>query len=102
MIGKSLSPILEEIEHTLWEYELNNGQKPNYTIQGFRASVKIFMSTLLDKSWELQENENISSEDRMKMAESIGTEIRKLIKTYTDIDTVDLYKDLKNEKNKDS
>lgn len=43
MIGKKLSPVLEEMEATLWEYEAFNGAKPNYTLEGFRASTKIFM-----------------------------------------------------------
>lgn len=33
MIGKKLSPVLEEMEATLWEYEAFNGAKPNYTLQ---------------------------------------------------------------------
>ena len=36
MIGKKLSPVLEEMEATLWEYEAFNGAKPNYTLEGFR------------------------------------------------------------------
>lgn len=48
MIGKKLSPVLEEMETTLWEYEAFNGAKPNYTLEGFRASTKIFMSALVD------------------------------------------------------
>ena len=50
MIGKKLSPVLEEMEATLWEYEAFNGAKPNYTLEGFRASTKIFMSALLSFS----------------------------------------------------
>lgn len=30
MIGKKLSPVLEEMEATLWEYEAFNGAKPKY------------------------------------------------------------------------
>jgi hypothetical protein len=42
--------------------------------------------------WELQENESLSIEDRCNMANKVGEDIRKLVKTYTDIDTHDLYK----------
>ena len=31
MIGKKLSPILNEIEQTLWEFEANNPSPPQYT-----------------------------------------------------------------------
>ena len=60
MIGKKISPILVEIENTLWEFESNKGVKPEYTDEGFRSATKIFMSTIMDKMWELQEKENIN------------------------------------------
>jgi hypothetical protein len=92
MIGKQISPILSEIEGALWDFEMNGGSKPEYDKDGFRASIKIFMSVIMDKMWELQENESLSIEDRCNMANKVGEDIRKLVKTYTDIDTHDLYK----------
>ncbi len=91
-IGEILSPILEEIEITLWEYEANNESKPGYSKEGFRAATKIFMSALMDKMYYLQQDENISMDDRCNMAEKAGSEFRKLIKTYTGIDCYELYK----------
>lgn len=92
MIGKKISPILSEIEDTLWEFEANIGSQPQYTIDGFRAGIKIFMSVLMDKTWDLQQNETLTMEDRIKMVEKLGQEVRTIVKTYTDIDTHDLYK----------
>ena len=92
MIGKNLSKIFVEIEDTLWEFEANGGLKPEYTIGGFRAGIKIFMSVLMDKIWELQQDETIDLQDRINMANKAGEDIRKLIKTYTNIDTHELYK----------
>lgn len=92
MIGKKLSPILEEIEYTLLEFEVNKGIKPEYTIEGFRAGIKIFMSILVDKMWELQEEENIDIQDRENMAKKAGESVRALVKTYTGIDSFDLFK----------
>lgn len=92
MIGKKISPILVEIENSLWEFEENNNIKPEYTQDGFRAVVKIFMSVLMDKIWELQSDEKIDMEDRIKMVEKAGQDLRALIKTYTNIDTHDFYK----------
>lgn len=92
MIGKKLSNILVEIEDTLWEFEANGGLKPEYTIDGFRAGIKIFMSVLMDRIWELQQDDKIDLQDRLNMANKAGEDIRKLIKTYTDIDTHELYK----------
>jgi hypothetical protein len=59
MIGKKLSPILSEIESALIEFEINVARPPEYTDEGFRASVKIFLSVMLDKMWKLQEDEGI-------------------------------------------
>ena len=91
MIGKRLSPTLHEIEEVLWEFEANTPDKPNYTDEGFRAGIKIFMSVMLDKMWELQEKENLDLVDRENMADKLGNDIRNIVKTYTDIDTHKLY-----------
>jgi len=93
MIGEKISRILEEAEDVLWEYEATIGGKPNYSIEGFRAITKIFMSALMDKMWELQQSENIEIQDRENMATKLGESVRSLIKTYTDIDSHILYKD---------
>jgi hypothetical protein len=92
MIGKKLSPVLSEIESALIEYELNINRPPQYTDEGFRASVKIFLSVMLDKMWKLQEDEGINIDTRADMAEKLGTEIRNIIRVYTNIDTHSLYK----------
>jgi len=91
-IGEKLSPTLEEVEKLLWEYEYHVGKRPEYTMDGFRGATKIFMSVLMDKIWELQECEKISMNDRINMVQKAGEDVRKLIKTYTDIDTHKLYK----------
>jgi hypothetical protein len=92
MIGKNISPILIEIENQLLLFEAEIALKPEYTNDGFRAGVKIFMSVMLDKMWELQVDENIPFDIRADMADKLGNEIRHLIKKYTNIDTHELYK----------
>lgn len=92
MIGKKISPILVEIEETLWEFEANTPSPPEYTEKGFRASLKIAMSAIMDKMWELQTDEDIDLNIRIAMADKVGNEFRQLVKTYTNIDTHDLYK----------
>ncbi len=72
MIGQQLSPVLTEIEEALWEFEHHSGTKPEYTEEGFRAGCKIFMSVLMDKIRELQSDEKIDMEDRIKMVEKAG------------------------------
>lgn len=91
MIGKKLSPVLEEMEATLWEYEAFNGAKPNYTLEGFRASTKIFMSALVDKFFEKQQAEGVSQEDTLKAVEKLGQDVRALVFNATGIDTHLLY-----------
>jgi hypothetical protein len=90
-IGEKISPILAEIENTLWEFEYHQGTKPGYTIEGFRAAIKIFMSVMMDKIWELQQDEKISMDDRIKMVEKCGYDVRDIVRIYTGIDTYELY-----------
>lgn len=92
MIGEKLSTILNEIESAIWESDSQKGLPPNYTTEGFRSAIKIFMSAIMDKIWNLQEAENIPIEARMDMVKKCGEDIRQLVKTYTNIDTHDLYK----------
>ena len=90
-IGEKITPILLEIEKTLFQFESISNAQPNYSNEGFRAATKIFMSAVLDKMWNLQENEKIDFQDRINMATKLGNEIKTLIKTYTDIDIFKLY-----------
>lgn len=91
-IGEDISPILKEIEDALWEFEANVGIQPLYTEDGFKAGIKIFLSVILDKMWDLQEKESMPMKDRALMVEKAGSSIRQLVKTFTDIDTHDFYK----------
>lgn len=91
MIGKKLSPVLEEIEATLWEFEANDGSKPNYSFEGFRASAKIFMSALVDKFFEKQQAEGANPADTLRAVGKIGDDIRALIFEATGLDTALFY-----------
>ena len=91
-IGEKLSPILEEIEATLLEYEEQELGQPLYTEAGFRAAVKIFMSVVMDSLWNMQELADMTLDERLDMAEEAGLDIKKLIMKYTGIDTHTLYK----------
>lgn len=91
MIGEKLSPVLVEIEDALFEFEVNNQTQPNYTDGGFRAAIKICMSVIMDKMWNLSNAENIDMETRCNMAQKCGEDFRSLVKRYTNIDTYSLY-----------
>lgn len=96
MIGKKLSPILLEIEQTLIEFECYNGTQPEYTDEALRAATKIFFSILMDKMFDLQLKEKISHKSACEMATAAGEELRRFIKVYTDIDTLELFNSDKN------
>lgn len=91
-IGQRISTVLVEVENILWDYEIRDGAQPCYPDEAFRATTKIFLSVLMDRIWELKKREGISLDDVGGMATKAGEDFRKLIKTYTDIDTHSLYK----------
>lgn len=91
MIGKELSPVLKEIEETIWEFEANVSTQPGYTTEGFRGACKIFMSALMDKMWDYQKELQLTMPERESLAEKAGNDIRNLVKEFTNIDTHDLY-----------
>ncbi|MGN1155680.1 MAG: hypothetical protein ACI4TK_05850 [Agathobacter sp.] len=95
-IGEALSPILAEIEETLWQHEATLATKPEYTEDGFRAGMKIFISVVLDKMFDKQMAEGLSIEEMQEQATVCGEEIRALVQKYTGIDSVKLYKELRN------
>jgi hypothetical protein len=61
--------------------------KPNYTNREFMNAVIIFQTALMDKMWDNQDFDGMSMDDRMKMVESCGLELRKLVHIYTGLDT---------------
>lgn len=81
---------LEFIANDILEQNANakgNENKPNYSNRDFMNAIIIFQTALMDKMYDNQEYDNMSVEDRYNMAESCGNELRKLIHTYTGLDT---------------
>lgn len=64
-----------------------NESKPNYSNRDFMNAIIIFQTALMDKMYDNQNFDGMYIEDRMKMAESCGLALRKLIHTYTGLDT---------------
>ena len=94
MIGEKLSPVLEEIENALWEFEFDYPHiKPEYTTEGFRAACKIFMSAITDKMYENMQVKGMSQEEAELEAQQLAQELRQLVLLHTGIDTIDLYSD---------
>ena len=63
------------------------GIKPNYSNRDFMNAIIIFQTALMDKMYDMQTYEDMSPEDKEKMTLSCGTELRKLIRIYTGLDT---------------
>jgi hypothetical protein len=82
-------PILEHIATGLLEVaEI----KPNYSDRALLNATLIFQSVFMDKVFDCMQKDEIPFEDQLKMAQSAGEEIRKLIHTYTGLDTRELLK----------
>jgi len=65
----------------------NIDEKPNMTNRDFMNSLIVFHTALMDKMYDTQEYDKMNNDDRLKMAESCGLSLRKLIHTYTGLDT---------------
>ena len=65
----------------------SNENKPNYSNRDFINAIIIFQTALMDKMYDNQDNDGMPVDDRIKMAESCGLALRKLIRTYTGLDT---------------
>lgn len=64
-----------------------NENKPNYTNREFMNELIIFQTALMDKMWDNQDYDKMELEDRENMATKCGLDLRKLIHTYTGLDT---------------
>ncbi len=83
---ESLEPPLLQLEDTILNCMLCS-PKMDYTTMSFRAIVQIFVSGVLDKMIDVQNKDDMSEEDRKIMQSSCFKDIKKLIHTYTNIDT---------------
>ena len=61
-----------------------NENKPNYSNRDFMNAVIIFQTALMDKMYDNQNG--MSLDERLEMAERCGLDLRKLIQTYTGLD----------------
>lgn len=68
----------------------NIEEKPNFDNRTFMNCVIIFQSGLMDKMYDNQDYYKMNIDERYKMAEKCGNDLRKLIHTYTGLDTHEL------------
>ena len=62
-----------------------NENKPNYSNRDFMNAVIIFQTALMDKMYDNQNG--MSLDERIQMAERCGLDLRNFIHTYTGLDT---------------
>ena len=88
-------PILKEIAAGMLE---SAEIKPNYSNDALLDATLIFQTVLFDKVHDLQVDDKMKLKYGLEMAESLGNELRKLIHTYTGLDTYKLVNDYGKEK----
>lgn len=66
---------------------IGNQNKPNYTNREFMNCLIIFQTALMDKIFDNQDYDKMNLEQRSNMATQCGLDLRKLIHTYTGLDT---------------
>lgn len=62
-------------------------ERIKYSDEDLLNATFIMINALSNRMFDLCERESISEVDCLDMVESMGTEFRKLIKTYTNFDT---------------
>lgn len=82
-------PILKEIASGFLD---QHGIKPNFSNEAFLDACLIFQTALMDKLFDLQNEDNMLMKQRGEMATKCGEDLRKLIHTYTGLDTFELVK----------
>lgn len=66
---------------------IGNENKPNYTNREFMNCLIIFQTALMDKMYDNQDYDKMNLKERSNMATQCGLDLRKLIHTYTNLDT---------------
>jgi len=82
-------PILKEIASGLLE---NAETKPNFSNNALLDALLIFQTVFMDKLYDCQDYDGMSQKHRENMAMVAGNELRKLIHTFTGLDTHELVK----------
>lgn len=80
-------PILKEIASGFLE---TTEIKKHFSNDALIDATLIFQNVLFNKVHDLQVAENMELNDALNMVDSLGKDLRKLIKTYTGLDTFEL------------
>jgi len=83
-------PILKELAAGMLE---TAEIKPNFSNDAFIDSILIFQTVFTDKIFDCMQEDGSSNDDQIKMIQASGNELRKLIHTFTGLDTHELVKE---------
>ena len=78
---------LEIIATSILNQNAEGATKPNYSNRDFMNMLIIFQTALLDKIYNNQDYDKMDLKNRSEMAIQCGLDLRKLIHTYTGLDT---------------
>lgn len=88
--NKAINDCINEVFDMLMDYNCSISGPFGFTDKAFLSMIYIITTALNERMWELMQSEEMPQEDREKMADALGHEIRNLIKKFTGIDTVEL------------
>ncbi len=77
----------KELEALAMEILKTGETRQNLSNRDFMNCVIVFQFGIMNKMFDLQEQEDMDFDNRSEMVNNCGAEIRKLVKTYTDVDT---------------
>lgn len=89
-------PILKEVANGMLE---TAEFKQNFSNNAFIDAVLIFQTLLMDKLFDNQNFDNMPMAERYKMAEACGEQLRRLIHTFTGLETCKLIEDYETNRN---
>lgn len=88
--GQGASQVIIELGDMLWQIDAEYKEPYYFTDEALGSALKIFTTVLFDKAWSYQEKEGLPFEDRILFAEQVGSELRKMVKKHTGLDTWEL------------
>lgn len=89
-------PLLTELEKSVWKFE-ESGELAGWDRNSLRATSKLFFANLLELQWNRYSEKVVSENTKLKAAKSLASDMRRLIRKATGIDSRNLYSFSKNE-----
>ena len=85
-----LSMVLKEIGLLILNRNAHNAKPVEFDNSSLLDALLIFQELMMQKMWEFQDSLDMPQKDREIMATKLGTDLRALIRKYTNIDTFKL------------